>query len=106
MLTITHTWECDECGRKEVKEQHGINLNYQTIRYSELPRLWHHIRGRMVCEDHKITIEEPGCKICKGKTFWEMWDERVKKAMKAGLDMPIPDPNNSKCGFCERKLKA
>jgi hypothetical protein len=66
-LAIIWTWTCDECGKTHAKEQ-GKLLPGNTVIHYDIPSGWHFIRGRMVCDEHKITIEPRGAPEAPGPT--------------------------------------
>lgn len=61
-LRITHTWQCDVCGKLYQDSRGGGEGSLHPGMYVEwnwTPLDWNWIDGKLVCPDHTYTIPEP-----------------------------------------------
>jgi len=57
MLTVTHTWKCDECGAIKVLDQTELRPKHHILDFHPIPDGWHMIADRLICNRHEITID-------------------------------------------------
>lgn len=91
MLTITHCWECEVCGRDWVQQWVREDGNWAPTHCQGLPPDWHLVNGELTCDKHRIVVDPDG-EIAELVTRAEAAVERGEIKRREVVRPEYPDP--------------
>lgn len=57
MIEFRQTYKCDICKKEVVVSEQEVHP-YMLVRMVAIPDTWSIVRGKMVCEEHTVTVED------------------------------------------------